>query len=60
MSIPDLSQSGKVAVVTGGRRGLGKTMVLAFAEAGIDVAVCDLLVDGGKLETTAREIREFG
>lgn len=60
MSIPDLSQSGKVAVVTGGRRGLGKAMALAFAEAGADVAVCDLVVDTGELEATAREIRDFG
>jgi len=35
-------------------------MALAFAEAGADVAVCDLVVDTGELEATAREIREFG
>ncbi len=31
--------TGKVAVVTGGSRGLGKEMVLAFAEAGADVVI---------------------
>jgi NAD(P)-dependent dehydrogenase (short-subunit alcohol dehydrogenase family) len=31
--------SGRVAVVTGGSRGLGKEMVLAFAKAGADVVI---------------------
>jgi NAD(P)-dependent dehydrogenase (short-subunit alcohol dehydrogenase family) len=31
--------SGKVAVVTGGSRGMGKEMILAFAKAGADVVI---------------------
>ncbi|MEU6191156.1 SDR family oxidoreductase [Nocardia sp. NPDC047038] len=36
----------KVVVVTGGSRGLGKQMVLAFAEAGADVVIASRKLDG--------------
>jgi len=60
MSIPTFSQQGKVAVITGSRRGLGKAMALAFAEAGADVVISDVVVGDGELEATAKEIRSFG
>lgn len=45
MSIPSFSLEGRVAIVTGGRRGMGKAIALAFAEAGADVVVSDLVVE---------------
>jgi 3-oxoacyl-[acyl-carrier protein] reductase len=44
--------SGKVALVTGASRGLGRAIALALGEAGADVAVTDLLIEG---ETHDRE-----
>jgi len=60
MSIPDLKLSNKIAVVTGSRRGIGRAIALAFAEAGAHIAVCDCEMSDGKLENVAEEIRRFG
>ncbi|MCB0115708.1 MAG: SDR family NAD(P)-dependent oxidoreductase, partial [Caldilineaceae bacterium] len=47
---------GKVALVTGGNRGLGKQMALALAEAGADVALTSRSIH--RAEEVAREIAE--
>lgn len=58
MGIPDLSLEGKVAVVTGGRQGIGKAIALTLAEAGADVVVCGRTLPD--LEKVAEEIRALG
>ena len=50
--------TGKVALVTGGSRGLGRQMSLAFAAAGADVVIASRKVDN--CETVADEVRGLG
>ena len=60
MSISGFSLEGKVSIVTGGKRGIGKAIALAFAEAGADVVVCSRVVEDGLLDSVAEEIRQLG
>ena len=60
MSLPSFSLEGKVSIITGARRGIGAALVLAFAEAGSDVAVCDFVVDDGLIAAVAKDIQKFG
>lgn len=49
---------GKVALVTGGAGDLGREDALALAEAGAEVVVADILMDGA--EKTAKAVRAMG
>ncbi len=53
-----LKLDGKVALVTGGGRGLGRAMAQALAEAGADVVVVSRTVQ--EIEETADSIRKMG
>ena len=53
-----LSLEGKVALITGGARGIGKEIAVLFAKEGANIALCD--VDLAQAEETAREIQDLG
>lgn len=50
--------TGKVAVVTGAGRGIGKSIALTFAKAGADVAICAR--SGTELTAVEKEITALG
>jgi NAD(P)-dependent dehydrogenase (short-subunit alcohol dehydrogenase family) len=52
------SLEGKVALVTGGSRGLGREMVLAFAEHGADVVIASRKIEN--CEAVAETVRAMG
>lgn len=49
---------GKVAIVTGGGRGIGETIVLTLAEAGADIVVAARTA--GQIEQVAGKVRQLG
>jgi len=59
MSLPNLSLKGKVAIITGSSKGIGREIALVFAEAGADVVVSSRGLDSS-LEEVAEEIRQLG
>ena len=48
----------KVAVVTGGARGIGREITMAFAKEGANIAICD--VNAETLAATQKEIEALG
>ena len=60
MSEAKYSLEGKVAVVTGAKRGIGAEIALTFARAGADVVVGTRVVEDGQLAVVAKEIEKLG
>ncbi len=58
MDIPKASLEGKVALVTGGGRSIGKGIALGLATYGADIVVAD--IDGALARETASEVEALG
>lgn len=54
----DLQLKGKIAIVTGGGRGIGAAIALGLAEEGADVAIAEIDEEGAK--AVAGKVREKG
>jgi NAD(P)-dependent dehydrogenase (short-subunit alcohol dehydrogenase family) len=60
VGVPFSPLTGKVAIVTGGKRGIGKAIALALAEAGADIAICGRVIEDGELNAVAEEVQRLG
>ncbi len=58
MRIMNFSLTGKLAIITGGSQGIGKSISLGFAKSGADVVIADLRGDLG--EDVVSQIRAMG
>lgn len=58
MKFPTCSLKGKVAIATGGSKGIGYGMALALAQAGADMAIASRHLD--EAEKAAEDMRQFG
>ncbi len=58
MKFPTFDLTGKVALVTGGSRGIGRGIALGLANAGADVAICSRVEE--TVKKTATEIENLG
>ena len=50
----DLELGGKKAVITGGSRGIGKSIAMSLAKEGVEVSICSRSMEA--LKSTSREI----
>jgi len=56
----NIDLTGQVALVTGSRRGLGKTIAVTLAKAGADIIINDIEPGREEAEETAKEIEAMG
>jgi 3-oxoacyl-[acyl-carrier protein] reductase len=49
----------KKALITGGSRGIGRAIAIAYAKQGADVAISDLMVDEDAIDVV-KEIESYG
>ena len=50
---------GKIALITGAARGIGKAIALKYASEGANIAFTDLVIDENA-ENTKKELEAFG
>jgi 3-oxoacyl-[acyl-carrier protein] reductase len=50
----------RVGLVTGGRRGIGRAIAMAMAEAGADIAICDYADENGEFEKLTADLKIMG
>ena len=53
-----IDMTGRVVLITGGSRGLGRAMALGFAEAGADIIIASRRMEA--CERVAREVEALG
>ena len=58
MVLPEFNLAGKVAIVTGAGKGIGRAVSVTMAEAGADIALAD--IDPKTCTETAEEIKRLG
>ncbi|MDP2911887.1 MAG: 3-oxoacyl-[acyl-carrier-protein] reductase [Candidatus Omnitrophota bacterium] len=54
----ELALESKVAIITGGARGIGREIAMLFAKEGANIAICDVNLE--EAQKTAKEIEELG